>query len=74
MCFKLVSAMQAARILQSQGALPEVGGGVYNGIGLGSDGSRETGPFGLPGSWSGQAQNSSQSEQTMTKSTLVLID
>jgi hypothetical protein len=67
MCFKLLSAMQAARILQSQGVLPEVGGGGYNGIGantgwLGANGSGDSGPFGLPGSWSGQAQNGPHGE------------
>lgn len=70
MCFKVVSALQAARILQSQGALPDVGG--YSGIGTNSNwlgsghghgnGNGSTGPFGLPGSWSGQAQAQSEGE------------
>jgi hypothetical protein len=56
MCFKLVSAGQAARILQSQGVLPDVEGGYGSSQGwLGADvGGANAGPFGLPGSWSGQ--------------------
>jgi hypothetical protein len=65
MIFKIASAGQAARILQSQGALPEVGGGGFGGIGsnqgwLGAEnGTAGTGAFGLPGSWSGQTHQES---------------
>lgn len=66
MCFKVISALQAARILQSQGALPEVGD--YSGIGSNSNwlgsghGNSDSGPFGLPGSWSGQPESQSEGE------------
>lgn len=57
MCFKLVSAGQAARILQSHGALPDVGSTA--GFGAGRSGQPwlnggGVAPFGLPGSWSAQ--------------------
>ena len=62
MCFKVVSAGQAARILQSQGAIPDVGGMAGYGSNPGWLGASDRGPFGLPGSWSGQGDTSSQRE------------
>lgn len=70
MVFKVVSAGAAARILQAQGALPDVGG-AGGGFGAGGfGGARQpwlsggtTAPFGLPGSWSGQGASCSCSSR-----------
>lgn len=57
MCFKVVSAGQAARILQSQGALPDI---PHTSSGFGERqpwlSGGQAAPFGLPGSWSGQGK------------------
>lgn len=68
MCLKVVSASGAARILQSQGVIPDLGASSYtfsgqqnNWLGGGArtpNGGPQSGtgqPFGLPGSWSQQA-------------------
>ena len=76
MILKLISASQAARALQAQGALPD----LPSGVGFGNNRSSgqpwlnggSTAPFGLPGSWSGQqgaysdAQSQQQQRQTST--------
>ncbi|PWN33262.1 uncharacterized protein FA14DRAFT_179916 [Meira miltonrushii] len=79
MCLKLVSAAQAARALQAQGALPDLpsGGGFGGGFGNNRSSGQpwlnggSTAPFGLPGSWSGQQgpYTDAQSQQQRPSST-----
>lgn len=78
MCLKLISAAQAARALQAQGALPDLpSGGAFGGFGNNRSSGQpwlnggSTAPFGLPGSWSGQQgpYSDAQSQQQRQSST-----
>lgn len=74
MCFKIVSAGQAAKILQSQGALPDVEGGGFRGLGSNSGwlgNQSEASPFGLPGSWSGSGSANGHASSSELNSRLL---